>query len=226
MVNSLKDSLTQQIDGALDFVSSSLVDDEGNYKAPKSSYETFITMALAAIRRSTDNDSAYAEQANHIVNLRSEERRTDWVYITDTLVGVLRAIREAIHSGYLNHATDIIYGAVFADFLEMAQHLLDQGYKDAAAVIAGSSLETHLRHLCGKHEVSATNQDGKPKKADRMNADLFKANAYQLLDQKSITAWLGLRNDAAHGDYGKYTPDMVADLISGIRDFITRSQGK
>ncbi len=37
-----------------------------------------------------------------------------------------------------------------------------------------------------------------------INQDLQKAGAYQLNDQKMITAWLGLRNDAAHGDYGKY----------------------
>jgi hypothetical protein len=68
----------------------------------------------------------------------------------------------------------VIHGTVFADFLDMAQHLLDNGYKDAAAVIAGSSLESHLRHLCSKHGVDADTPDGKHKKADRINAELTK----------------------------------------------------
>lgn len=225
MVSSLKDNLIQQINSALEFVSSSLTDENGNYIASEELYDTFITMALAAIRRSTGNDSTYAEQANRAAGLRSEGRHTDWQRITGTLVGVLEVIREAINSGYLDRATDIIHGAVFADFLEMAQHLLDQGYKDAAAVIAGSSLEAHLRHLCDTNGVDATTEDGKPKKADRMNADLAKANAYQVLDQKNITAWLDLRNKAAHGEYETYTSVMVADLISGIRHFMSRSQG-
>jgi hypothetical protein len=220
VLQGLKDNLIQQIDEALDYASSSLVNEEGKYMASKSSYETFITMALAAIRRSTGNASAYSEQADHVVRTKFEDMRTDWSYITGTLVGVLNAVREAINSGYLDRATDIIHASVFADFL---QHLLDQGYKDASAVIAGSSLEAHLRHLCDTHGLESVTQDGTPKKADRMNAELAKADAYQVVHQKNITAWLGLRNKAAHGEYEKYTSGMVADLISGIRHFITRS---
>jgi hypothetical protein len=222
-VSNLKENLITQIDGALDYASSTLTDENGEYMASSASYETFITMALAATRRSTGNDSAYAEQANHVVSLRDSGKRVNWAHITGTLVGVLTSIREAIDSGYLEQATDIIHGAVFADFLEMAQHLLDNGYKDAAAVIAGSSLEAHLRHLCDTHGVNATTMDGKPKKADRMNAELAKAKIYEILDQKNITAWLDLRNKAAHGEYAKYTPEVVANLISGIRHFITTS---
>lgn len=220
MVDALKDNLIQQIDGALEFASS-FVDENGNYNALLPVYENFVTLALAAVRRSTGNNSIYDEQAIHIANFRKEGRRTDWNRLAGSLVGLLETIREAINSGYLDRTTDIIHGAVFADFLEMAQHLLDQGYKDAAAVIAGSSLEAHLRHLCHTHGVDATCEDGKPKKADRMNADLVKANAYEVLDQKNITAWLDLRNKAAHGEYDKYTPEMVGNLISGIRNFMS-----
>jgi hypothetical protein len=104
----------------------------------------------------------------------------------------------------------------------MADHLTRSGYKDAAAVIGGSTLESHLRELCVKHEV-ATDVAGNPKKADVMNADLVKAGAYTKLDQKNVTAWLGLRNDAAHGKYGEYDKGQVALLLSGIRDFVGRT---
>ncbi len=40
--------------------------------------------------------------------------------------------------------------------------------------------------------------------------------------QKNVTAWLDLRNKAAHGEYGKYEADQVGLMIDGIRDFITR----
>ena len=55
----------------------------------------------------------------------------------------------------------LAHAEVFADFLEMAQHLLDVGYKDAAAVIAGSALEAHLRQLAVKTGVDTTFQDDK-----------------------------------------------------------------
>ena len=107
----------------------------------------------------------------------------------------------------------------------MATHLLSEGYKDAAAVIAGSTLEEHLRQLAGKHSVTTEHaQKGRtvPKKADRLNADLAKAAAYKKLDHKNITSWLNLRNDAAHGQYEEYSQVQVELMVQGIRDFLAR----
>ena len=112
-------------------------------------------------------------------------------------------------------------GDLFADYLEMATHLVENRYKDPAAVLAGSTLEVHLRQLCEKHGVAAE-QDGKMKKTERLNQDLAQAGAYTKLDLKNITAWLDIRNNAAHGKYKEYTKDQVKFLIAGIRDFINR----
>jgi hypothetical protein len=104
----------------------------------------------------------------------------------------------------------------------MADHLLHEGYKDPSAVLAGGVLEEHLRQLCAKYTILVTDGSGHPRKADALNADLAKAAAYSKLDQKNVTAWLGLRNDAAHGKYGAYKADQVGLLIQSVRDFITR----
>jgi hypothetical protein len=56
-----------------------------------------------------------------------------------------------------------------------------------------------------------------------MNADLTAVGAYTKLDQKNVTAWLDLRNKAAHGKYAEYQAAQVALMIAGIRDFITRT---
>ena len=128
-------------------------------------------------------------------------------------------------AGYLVSATELIHASTFADFLEMAEHLVGEGYKDAAAVIAGNSLEAHLRNLCAKNAVPADSPpgSGRPKRADAMNGDLGGAGAYGKLDQKSVTSWLDLRNKAAHGRYAEYTQPQAELLIAGIRDFITRN---
>ena len=49
-----------------------------------------------------------------------------------------------------------------------------------------------------------------------------KAKVYEKLDQKNVTAWLDLRNKAAHGEYEKYGGPQVGLMIAGIRDFLTR----
>lgn len=142
------------------------------------------------------------------------------------LYGVLKALRSDIENGYLKTAHEIIQSEIFSDYLEMAEYLSREHYKDAAAVIAGSTLEAHLKELAKEHSVelffAKPNGDTIPKKADVINAELAKANVYSLTYQKSITAWLGIRNDAAHGNYDKYTAAQVDLMIQGIRQFTLR----
>jgi hypothetical protein len=117
---------------------------------------------------------------------------------------------------------ELVHADLFADFLEMAHYLLQQGYKDPAAVISGSVLEEHLRKLCQKNSIDVLKSDGSPKKADTLNADLSGSNIYPKLDQKNVTAWLDLRNKAAHGHYSEYTKEQVELMLQSVRDFTAR----
>jgi hypothetical protein len=188
-------------------------------------YEEFNTAALAAMERITGVDSVYFKQASAAIKA-PQPPRPDYYTPFRKVHSSLRALRDAVAADHLETASGLIHAAIFADFLEMAQHLLDEGYKDAAAVIAGSALEAHLRQLCvnAAIDTTVTNAGGDivPKKADRMNAELYGAKIYPVLDQKSVTAWLDLRNKAAHGEYDKYLAPQVGLMIPGIRDFVTR----
>ena len=139
---------------------------------------------------------------------------------------ILQSIREEIEGGWLISFKDLIAGELFSDFLEMATHLLDEQYKDAAAVITGSVLEGHLRKLCASRSISVEikNRQGQqvPKKANSLNSDLVKGGAYSQLDSKNVTAWLDLRNKAAHGQYNEYTPQQVSTMLLGVGEFVVR----
>ena len=139
--------------------------------------------------------------------------------------GILSAAREELAGGWLTTTKGLISAEIFSDFLEMAQHLLDEGYKDPAAVMAGSVLEEHLRQLCQKHDISTEiTRQGRPqpKKADALNADLTKKQVYHRLDQKNVTSWLDLRNKAAHGKYQEYTEKQVSLMLQSLSDFMVR----
>lgn len=138
------------------------------------------------------------------------------------MIGVVRSLRDEVAGGRTESLVELVHAEVFGDFLDMAKHLLDQSFKDAAAVIAGSSLESHLRALCVLNQISTDDAHGRPKKADTLNAELHKANVYGKGPLKSVVSWLDLRNDAAHGHYKKYEEPQVALMIDGIRDFIAR----
>jgi hypothetical protein len=175
------------------------------------------TRCITAIDRAGGRSSIYFDRASSILAKSTENPFAR----IDQLMGIATALRHDLANGYLVSYEERIHGEIFSDYLEMAQHICDTGYKDAAAVIAGSTLESHLRQMCQKAGVPIE-ADGKPKKADTMNADLYKATAYTSMQHKSITAWLGLRNNAAHGKYNEYAKPEVALFIAGIREFMTR----
>ena len=60
-------------------------------------------------------------------------------------------------------------------------------------------------------------------KADVLNADLVKNGTYNKLQQKQITAWFGLRNEAAHGNYQAYKKEEVDLMLKGVRQFILQN---
>jgi len=173
------------------------------------------------VKKVVGEQSPYYVKVDEVVN-------SDWhySYIVDVLIGVIKSLRDALTDGFLVESGRLLRREVFSDFLSMSQHLLEEGYKDPAAIMAGSTLEAHLRQLCVNHGISETTVNArgatKPKTASRLNDDLYKAGIYRGTDHKNITAWLSIRNSAAHGHYNEYTDKEVDLLIAGIRNFIER----
>jgi hypothetical protein len=139
---------------------------------------------------------------------------------------MIEVVREEIDAGWLDNVRALIAADIFSNILEMADYLLSEGYKDAAAVLIGGSLEGHLRALATRHGIAthAPDKSGvpRPRKAEMLNQDIHKKGVYALGDQKQVTAWLDLRNDAAHGHHGKYTGEQVRLMQQGVANFIVR----
>lgn len=184
----------------------------------------FITAGLSAIHRAVGATNPMTRRIETVIRECSPHR----LYaIVPHVGGALKALQNDIKSGYLTSVQELIHSSVFSDFLEMAEHLLDEGYKDPAAVLIGGVLEEHLRKLCNKNGIDTeflTNSGvSRSKKADTLNADLAKAGVYSTLDQKSITAWLDLRNKAAHSRYSEFSREQVELLLQSVRDFLVRN---
>lgn len=182
---------------------------------PRAEQSEIYTSLVATIERLVPTGTAYYTGLQDV-------KKSGFNYrVIPTLVGIAEALKIAYASGYLYQIEELIHADLFADFLAMGEYLLEEGYKDPAAVIIGGVLEEHLRKLCLKNSIDII-INNHYKKADTMNADLAKSNVYNRLDQKNITAWLDLRNKAAHGKYTEYTDDQVNVALLGIRDFIAR----
>jgi len=182
----------------------------------------FITRCFSVIERVGGKDSTYYNRA---LQMWEDSSKYPETIKLSRLIGILEGLIEDLSKGYLISYTKLVHADIFADYLEMARYLLEEGYKDPAAVIAGSTLEEQLRKLCIKHNINVEifrNGKNIPKKASSLNSELAKANVYSKLDQKNVTAWLDLRNKAAHGNYGDYNDKQVELLILGVREFFAR----
>jgi hypothetical protein len=104
----------------------------------------------------------------------------------------------------------------------MADYLLQEGYKAASAVIAGTVLEEHLRKLAAKSGIDPNRDDGRPKKVETLNSELRKEGVYSEAQRKQVAAWYALRTDAAHAERENFTPEEVRLMIRGIGDFLVR----
>lgn len=140
----------------------------------------------------------------------------------DDTKGILNAIKHEIEEGFILSIRDLVSSEVFSDFIEMAEYLLKEKYKDPAAVIIGSVLENRLRSLMSANDLEILAPNGKLKKASLCNDELYKSDVYGKLDQKSITTWLDLRNNAAHGHYNEYNQQQVEMMLHYVRDFLNR----
>ncbi len=130
--------------------------------------------------------------------------------------GVLKAAKDDYENEQLFELKKIIEADLFDDFLEQATSLLEAGYYQPSAVIAGSVLEDGLRKLCANNQIVLS---AKPK-LDFMNAQLAKAGLYNKFTQKRITAIADIRNNAAHGKWDQFDKQDVQEMISWIAKFM------
>ena len=132
-------------------------------------------------------------------------------------VAILRAAKEDIEGGYLQKVETLVSASVFSDFLEMAEHLLDNGYKDPAASLIGAVLEDGLRRICRNNNITVKNDD----KISSLNQRLAQNHIYNPLQQGQIQVWNKLRDYADHGRFDQYKQDDVKDMLKGVRSFLS-----
>jgi hypothetical protein len=128
-------------------------------------------------------------------------------------LAVFLAAKDDYEGGYFTRLRDLVQSEVFESELEQAQELFRTNYIVAAAVIAGTVLETTLRQMCKDNQLA-------PGSLDRMNSDLAKAGVYIGLMQKRITALAAIRNSAAHGKPDEFTKDDVSAMIRDVERFV------
>jgi len=154
-------------------------------------------------------DSVYYQ--NFIARVKSE-----FLAHVDVGIGILRALKEDIEQGYLTNIKNLVVAEMFTDFLDMAEHLLENGYKDPAASLTGAVLENGLRKIAEKNNISVKHDDN----ISSLNQKLGDKGVYNRLVQKQIQAWEAIRNSADHGKFNDYKSDDVKLMLEGVKKFL------
>ena len=146
------------------------------------------------------------------------ERTCGWSYFEDALQGqsFLKAAKEDIEGGYLKKLETLVAADIFEDFLEMAEHLVEQGYKDPSAMLVGAVLEDGLRKIAKNSDITLKSKED----VGSLNQKIAGAQIYNRLIQKKVHVWNEIRNKADHAEFDKYTLDDVKEMLKGVRDFL------
>jgi hypothetical protein len=145
-------------------------------------------------------------------------------YVIERVREILEAFIRYVESGLLQ-GTSIQRRTqidVVSDFLDQADTLLDSKEVHAAAptVIIGAALEEFLRNWI--EEVGLELKGQKPSLDSYKNV-LRDAQLITKQDSKDITAWGGLRNHAAHGEWEEVEDkNRISIMLEGVNLFMRK----
>lgn len=131
-----------------------------------------------------------------------------------TLIGILNGALDDLENGFLLNQEFLVAADVFDSILDRANYLLGEKYKDEAAILCRVVLEDALKRLARANGISDT------QRASKINDDLKNASFYNKPQWRQIQAWLDTGNEAAHGNFSKYSVDDVKRMSEGIEAFL------
>ena len=140
-------------------------------------------------------------------------------YAVKTVASLLHGWANLVETGLIESPLEARAKVEAAtDLMEQVQILLDDRKVHPAApvMLAGAALEEFLRSML---VLSTTQPKGKPGINSYATA-LREAELLSAQDLKDITAWGGMRNDAAHGHFEAITIDRARIMVDGINLFM------
>ncbi len=176
--------------------------DRGQRGAPVDYFEVRAS-ALNLLARTAGETSIYYREllANESMN-------------PHCMTGVITAAMTDYREGFMADAKLLVSAEVFADFLVQAEVLLDNDYKDAAAVIIRAVLEDGLRRVCLSKGIEVKPRQG----VDDLASQLTRHNVLTAVQKSEIDGKRELGNSAAHGRFHEYRK---ADVVA-FHEFVQR----
>jgi len=135
-----------------------------------------------------------------------------------SIKGVLEAARTDYLQGFMADHRLLASAEVFSDLLVQAEVLLENDYKDAAAVMVRAVLEASLRRLCEANGLPLERRETIQQLNEKLHRE--RISGYTQLHVKEVIAKSELGNNAAHGRFDEYTKEDVKAFHEYVQRFI------
>ena len=154
----------------------------------------------------------------------AEKIRITAVFAPEQLKSILESFLNSVMNDLISNSSyeRKIQIDVVNDYLSQAEDLLDKNefHPATAAILIGASLEEFLRNWA--FDQILISEETKPS-IDGYATTLKKEGLIDKQDYKEITAWAGLRNDAAHGHWQLVSnQEKIIHMLSGVNLFIRK----
>lgn len=181
---------------------------------------SLIDKAVSAVRKFSGGESDYTLAITVIA-----EEYEGQPGGAGLVFGVLKALRDDIRQGRFAPVPDPMYldPGSFLGFLNVAMQQLSRGDVKAATVLAGSTLETHLRKMASRNGLDIEDAEGAPLPVSRVVTSLIGSGALGEKERQSVEGWLDMRAAASSGRAEQLAEDQVRTMIAGINAFLTRN---
>lgn len=138
-------------------------------------------------------------------------------FAKEKLVALLESLSQFIEDGLLTQLSpkEIAAQEIASETLSQALSMLKEelNHPAAACFLAGATLENYLRSWAVREQISVQ----APPSINKYAEALKKKKRITSQDVKDITSWAGLRNSAAHGNWGEVEDKKRVELmVEGI----------
>jgi len=175
-------------------------------------YRRFRTEAMNLVKRVCGEDSDHYQE---LMRMAKDKISSFNSYYFKDCYGVLQAAQHDFQGDYLFDLRSLVAAELLGDFINQAETLVKENYHVPAASLAGAVLEDALRKLCHKNSIPVPDKTN----IDKLNVNLARAQVYNKLVQKRITALADIRNNADHGHFNKFSSNDVEDMVKWVGRF-------
>lgn len=197
---------------------------------------TELIIQANRIGNSTAPAMGLLAEAKEFLRIHAGEKTAFYTQIENLKIGmqsqyVIQRVREILEAFIRYVESGLLQGTsiqrktqidVVSDFLDQANTLLDSKEVHAAAptVIIGAALEEFLRNWI---EEVGLELGGQKPGLDSYKNILRDAELITKQDAKDITAWGGLRNHAAHGEWEEVEDkNRISIMLEGVNLFMRK----